>query len=56
MALASAITAYARTHMRPYKLDPSVLIMTQTQYSHKIRFKLIKVGKELGLFKDELSP
>jgi hypothetical protein len=55
VAIAAAVTAYARIIMIPYKLDPGV-IYTDTDSiftTHKIDDKLL--GKEIGLMKDEMS-
>lgn len=56
IAIASAVTAYARIHMMPFKLHDScyytdtdsVFVDTLEPFKHLL-------GKELGLFKDELD-
>lgn len=55
VAIASAITSYARIHMTPYKINPNTLytdtdsiFTTQPLPNHLI-------GKDLGLMKDELN-
>lgn len=55
VALASAITAYARIHMMPYKLDSSCVYSDTDSVFTKDSLNLIQEGKELGLFKDELE-
>jgi hypothetical protein len=55
VAIASAVTAYARIHMIPFKLNPSV-VYTDTDSiftTDKLGDNLI--GKNLGLMKDELD-
>ena len=55
VAIAAAITAYARIVMMPFKLDPSCAYSDTDSVFSKDILKLIKLGKELGLFKDELD-
>lgn len=55
VAIASAITAYARIVMRPYKLDPTCAYSDTDSVFTKDSFRLIEEGKELGQFKDELN-
>ena len=55
MAIASAITAYARIHMMPFKLDPSCAYSDTDSVFTQDKLGLIKLGKDLGLFKDELD-
>jgi hypothetical protein len=55
VAIASAITAYARIHMMPYKLDPTCAYSDTDSVFTKDSLGIIKEGKELGLFKDELN-
>jgi hypothetical protein len=58
VALASAITAYARIHMMPYKLDPTCAYSDTDSvffFFTKDSLGIIQEGKELGLFKDELD-
>ena len=44
------------TVLLPFKLDPSCAYSDTDSVFTKDISKLIKLGKELGLFKDELSP
>jgi hypothetical protein len=55
VAIASAITAYARIHMMPYKLDPTCAYSDTDSVFTKDSLGIIKEGKELGKFKDELN-
>lgn len=55
VAIASAITAYARIDMMPYKLDPTCAYYDTDSLFTKDSLGLIKLGKELGMFKDELG-
>ena len=55
VAIASAITAYARIHMLKYKLNPNVLYTdTDSAYS-SVKLEPSEIGKGLGLMKDELK-
>lgn len=54
VAIASAITAYARIHMMKYKLDPSCVYSDTDSVFTKDTLGLIEEGKEIGKFKDEL--
>lgn len=56
IAIASAVTAYARIHMMPFKLHPSCYYTdTDSVFVDDLEpFKHL-LGEELGLFKDELS-
>ena len=55
VAIASAITAYGRIHMMPFKLDPSCAYSdTDSVFTNDI-LKIIEESKELGMFKDELN-
>ena len=55
VAIASAITAYGRIHMMPFKLDPSCAYSdTDSVFTNDI-LKIIEESKELGMFKDELG-
>ena len=55
VAIASAVTSYARIHMIPFKIDGSCIYSdTDSVFTtHKLKDKFI--GSELGLMKDELS-
>lgn len=55
VAIAAAITAYARIHMMPFKLDPSCAYSDTDSVFTKDSLNLITLGKDLGLFKDELK-
>lgn len=55
VAIASAITAYARIHMMPYKLDPTCAYSDTDSVFTKDSLGIIETGKELGKFKDELD-
>jgi hypothetical protein len=55
VAIASAITAYARIHMMPFKLDPTCAYSDTDSVFTKNSLGIIQEGKELGLFKDELN-
>ena len=55
VGIASAITSYARIFMIPFKIDGSV-VYTDTDSIFTTRpLPLHLIGKELGLFKDELN-
>ena len=56
VAIAAAVTSYARAHMIPFKIDPNVLYTDTDSIftSNELDSKLIS-GSTLGLMKDELS-
>nr|UEX92951.1 hypothetical protein [Marasmius crinis-equi] len=55
VAIAAAVTSYARIHMIQFKLDDNVVYTdTDSIFTKKILDEVF-LGKELGLMKDELS-
>lgn len=57
VAIAAAVTAYARVFMMPFKLDPSCAYSDTDSIFTKDELGLVDnlIGSELGYFKDELD-
>ena len=55
VALASAITSYARIHMIPFKVDPCTKYTDTDSIFTSKKLDNSLIGKELGLMKDELD-
>ena len=55
VAIASAITAYARIHMIPFKVDPNTKYTDTDSIFTTKKLPDSLIGKDLGLMKDELS-
>ena len=55
VAIAAAITSYARIHMIPFKIDPHTIYTdTDSVMTKKKRLYDDMIGKGLGMMKDEL--
>jgi DNA polymerase type B, organellar and viral len=55
VAIASAVTAYARIHMLPYKMDPDTYYSDTDSIFTSKKLDQLFVGKDLGLMKDEMA-
>jgi hypothetical protein len=55
VALAAAVTAYARIHMRKYKLNYNILYTDTDSILTTVPLPECEVGKKLGQMKDELN-
>ena len=55
VGIASAVTAYARTHMIPFKLNNDVYYSDTDSIFVGNKLDDILIGKEIGLMKDELN-
>ena len=55
VAIASAVTAYARVHMIPFKLDEGTIYTDTDSIFTTKSIKPYLIGKGLGLMKDELE-
>lgn len=55
VAIASAVTAYARIHMIPFKLDDGICYTDTDSIFTTTKLDESKVGKKLGQMKDELN-
>lgn len=55
VAIASAVTAYARIHMIPFKLDPGICYTDTDSIFTTTKLDSSKIGPGLGLMKDELN-
>lgn len=55
VAIAAAITAYARIHMIPFKLNRNVVYTDTDSIFTTQPLDSSLIGKELGLMKDELN-
>jgi hypothetical protein len=55
VALAAAVTSYARIHMIPFKIDPNTLYTDTDSYFTTKTIDPLLLGKDLGLMKDELK-
>jgi hypothetical protein len=54
IAIASAVTSYARIHMLPYKLDPFTIYTDTDSFFTTKKLDDRFVGNELGMMKNEL--
>jgi hypothetical protein len=55
VAIASAVTSYARIHMIPFKLNTDCYYSDTDSIFTKTKLNLSQIGIELGLMKDELN-
>lgn len=55
VAIAAAVTSYARIHMIPFKLLPGVIYTDTDSIFTTCKLKAYLIGNALGLMKDELS-
>jgi len=55
VAIASAVTSYARIHMIPFKIDGSCVYSDTDSIFTTKKLKDIFIGNDLGLMKDELK-
>lgn len=55
VAIASAVTAYARIHMIPFKLNTDCYYTDTDSIFTKTKLESSQIGSDLGLMKDELS-
>ncbi len=55
VAIAAAVTAYARIHMMPYRLDPNTLYTDTDSIFTTKELPSHLIGSDLGLMKDELK-
>ena len=55
VAIASAVTAYARIHMIPFKLDTDCYYTDTDSIFTKTKLNTSQIGDDLGLMKDELG-
>ena len=55
VAIAAAITSYARIHMIPFKIDSQTIYSDTDSIFTTKKLPSSMIGKELGLMKDELS-
>ena len=55
VAIASAVTSYARIHMIPFKVDPNTLYTDTDSIFTLTLLDPSLIGSELGLMKDEMN-
>jgi hypothetical protein len=55
VAIAAAVTAYARIHMIPFKLDPNTMYTDTDSYFTTTPIDPLLLGDQLGLMKDEMK-